>query len=118
MCYHQGRNNRSQGTHLAWKTLKQGQSFGKILTHQEAEISRSSTQVLSPTSRLPFFFQLTVGEFSVQVDIRQAHNLANEARLVGKQLKELQNLAILYNNREKIFGMKVTNVSVPLPTEP
>uniref|UniRef100_G1MWR4 Dynein axonemal heavy chain 1 n=1 Tax=Meleagris gallopavo TaxID=9103 RepID=G1MWR4_MELGA len=53
--------------------------------------------------------KLTVGEFSVQVDIRQAHNLANEARLVGKQLKELQNLAILYNNREKIFGMKVTN---------
>uniref|UniRef100_A0A8V1A4F4 Dynein axonemal heavy chain 1 n=1 Tax=Gallus gallus TaxID=9031 RepID=A0A8V1A4F4_CHICK len=53
--------------------------------------------------------KLTVGEFSVQVDIRQAHTLANEARLVGKQLKELQNLAILYNNREKIFGMKITN---------
>lgn len=46
------------------------------------------------------------------MDIRQAHTLANEARLVGKQLKELQNLAILYNNREKIFGMKITNVSV------
>ncbi|XP_072203968.1 dynein axonemal heavy chain 1 [Excalfactoria chinensis] len=53
--------------------------------------------------------KLTVGEFSVQVDIKQAHTLANEARLVEKQLKELQNLATLYNNRERIFGMTVTN---------
>nr|XP_013047409.2 dynein axonemal heavy chain 1 isoform X1 [Anser cygnoides]XP_047928500.1 dynein axonemal heavy chain 1 isoform X1 [Anser cygnoides]XP_047928502.1 dynein axonemal heavy chain 1 isoform X1 [Anser cygnoides]XP_047928506.1 dynein axonemal heavy chain 1 isoform X1 [Anser cygnoides] len=55
--------------------------------------------------------QLTVGGFSVQVDINQAHSLANEARQVRKELKELQNLAVLYNNRERIFGMKVTNYS-------
>ncbi|NWZ55127.1 DYH1 protein, partial [Haliaeetus albicilla] len=55
--------------------------------------------------------QLTVGGFSIQVDINQAHELANKAREVRKQLKELQNLAILYNNRERIFGMKVTNYS-------
>lgn len=59
-----------------------------------------------------FFFQLTVGGFSIQVDISQAHSLANEARQVRKELKELQNLAAVYNNRERIFGMKVTNVSV------
>lgn len=46
------------------------------------------------------------------MDINQAHSLANEARQVRKELKELQNLAVLYNNRERIFGMKVTNVSV------
>jgi len=46
------------------------------------------------------------------VDVNQAHQLAHKAREVRKQLKELQNLAILYNNRERIFGMKVTNVSV------
>uniref|UniRef100_A0A8C3K8B9 Dynein axonemal heavy chain 1 n=1 Tax=Calidris pygmaea TaxID=425635 RepID=A0A8C3K8B9_9CHAR len=53
--------------------------------------------------------ELTVGGFSVQVDVNQAHGLANKAREVRNKLKELQNLAILYNNRERIFGMKVTN---------
>lgn len=46
------------------------------------------------------------------MDISQAHSLATEARQVRKELKELQNLAAVYNNRERIFGMKVTNVSV------
>ncbi|NXX05401.1 DYH1 protein, partial [Larus smithsonianus] len=55
--------------------------------------------------------ELTVCGFSVQVDVDQAHELADKAREVRKQLKELQNLAILYNNRERIFGMKVTNYS-------
>ncbi|NXL44771.1 DYH1 protein, partial [Podilymbus podiceps] len=55
--------------------------------------------------------QLTVGGFSIQADVNQAHELAHKAREVRKQLKELQNLAILYNNRERIFGMKVTSYS-------
>ncbi|XP_053933024.1 dynein axonemal heavy chain 1 [Cuculus canorus] len=53
--------------------------------------------------------QLTIGGFSIQVDVSQAQELANKTREVKKQLKELQNLAVLYNNRERIFGMKVTN---------
>ncbi|NWX92741.1 DYH1 protein, partial [Nothoprocta pentlandii] len=53
--------------------------------------------------------QLSVGGFSIQVDVTRAHELANEARRIRKQQKELQNLAILYNNRERIFGMPVTN---------
>ncbi|XP_037242845.1 dynein heavy chain 1, axonemal [Falco rusticolus] len=55
--------------------------------------------------------QLTVGGFSIQADVNQAHELAKKTRQVRKQLKELQNLAILYNSRERIFGMKVTNYS-------
>lgn len=61
---------------------------------------------------LPFLFQLTVGGFSVQSDVNQAHELAEDARDVRKQLKELQELAVLYNNRERLFGVKVTDVSV------
>ncbi|XP_025927284.1 dynein heavy chain 1, axonemal [Apteryx rowi] len=53
--------------------------------------------------------QLSVGGFSIQVDVSRAHELANEARRIRKQQKELQNLAILCNNRERIFGMPVTN---------
>ncbi|KAM6325251.1 LOW QUALITY PROTEIN: dynein axonemal heavy chain 1 [Podargus strigoides] len=55
--------------------------------------------------------QLDVVGFSVQTDVNQAQELANRAMQVRKQLKELQNLAVLYNNRERIFGMKVTNYS-------
>ncbi|KAM9533492.1 LOW QUALITY PROTEIN: dynein axonemal heavy chain 1 [Guaruba guarouba] len=55
--------------------------------------------------------ELTVGRFSIQADASQANGLANKAREVRKQLQELQNLAAVYNNRERIFGIKVTNYS-------
>uniref|UniRef100_A0A8C3XBZ8 Dynein axonemal heavy chain 1 n=1 Tax=Cyanoderma ruficeps TaxID=181631 RepID=A0A8C3XBZ8_9PASS len=55
--------------------------------------------------------QLTVGGFSVQSDVDQAHELAEDARDVRKQLKELQEMAVLYNNRERLFGIKVTDYS-------
>ena len=44
-------------------------------------------------------------------DISNAHEIANEVRRVTKQLKEAQGLAGTYNNRERLFGMPVTNVS-------
>uniref|UniRef100_A0A8C5T8B7 Dynein axonemal heavy chain 1 n=1 Tax=Malurus cyaneus samueli TaxID=2593467 RepID=A0A8C5T8B7_9PASS len=56
--------------------------------------------------------QLTVGGFSVQSDVNQAHETADDARDVRKQLKELQDLAALYNNRERLFGIRVTDYSV------
>lgn len=43
-------------------------------------------------------------------DIGKAHEVANEMRRVHKQLKEAQGLAQIYNNRERLFGMPVTNV--------
>ncbi|NXM42418.1 DYH1 protein, partial [Gymnorhina tibicen] len=55
--------------------------------------------------------QLTVGGFSVQSDVNQAHKLADDSRDVRKRLKELQEMAVLYNNRERLFGMKVTDYS-------
>ncbi|CAM5127475.1 unnamed protein product [Eretmochelys imbricata] len=53
--------------------------------------------------------QLVVAGFSVHMDITRAHEIANEARRVKKQLKESQQMALLYNNRERIFGLPVTN---------
>lgn len=47
-------------------------------------------------------------------DISKAHEIANEVRRVNKQLKEAQGLASTYNNRERLFGMPVTNVSTRL----
>ena len=44
-------------------------------------------------------------------EIQKGHEIANEMRRVNKQLKEAQALAVTYNNRERLFGMPVTNVS-------
>ena len=44
-------------------------------------------------------------------DISKGHEIANEVRRVNKQLKEAQGLSSTYNNRERLFGLPVTNVS-------
>ncbi|XP_037386166.1 dynein axonemal heavy chain 1 isoform X5 [Talpa occidentalis] len=53
--------------------------------------------------------QLVVAGFSTHVEIARAHEIANEVRRVKKQLKDCQQLALLYNNRERIFGLPITN---------
>ncbi|XP_062056155.1 dynein axonemal heavy chain 1 [Lepus europaeus] len=53
--------------------------------------------------------QLVVAGFSTHVEIARAHEIANEVRRVKKQLKDCQQLATLYNNRERIFGLPITN---------
>ncbi|XP_050636999.1 dynein axonemal heavy chain 1 [Macaca thibetana thibetana] len=53
--------------------------------------------------------QLVVAGFSIHVEISRAHEIANEVRRVKKQLKDCQQLAMLYNNRERIFGLPITN---------
>uniref|UniRef100_H0V0D2 Dynein axonemal heavy chain 1 n=1 Tax=Cavia porcellus TaxID=10141 RepID=H0V0D2_CAVPO len=53
--------------------------------------------------------QLVVAGFSVHVEVSRAHEIANEVRRVKKQLKDCQQLATLYNNRERIFGLPITN---------
>nr|XP_054101684.1 dynein axonemal heavy chain 1 isoform X2 [Callithrix jacchus] len=53
--------------------------------------------------------QLVVAGFSIHVEIARAHEIANEVRRVKKQLKDCQQQAVLYNNRERIFGLPITN---------
>lgn len=59
----------------------------------------------------PFLLQMVVAGMAAYTDISKAHEIANEVRRVNKQLKEAQGLASTYNNRERLFGMPVTNVS-------
>lgn len=56
--------------------------------------------------------QLVVAGFSTHVEIARAHEIANEVRRVKKQLKDCQQLAMLYNNRERILGLPITNVGL------
>ncbi|KAL3881803.1 hypothetical protein ACJMK2_028195, partial [Sinanodonta woodiana] len=53
--------------------------------------------------------QMVVAGMAAHTDITKAHEIANEVRRVNKQLKEAQQLASTYNNRERLFGMPVTN---------
>lgn len=54
---------------------------------------------------------MVVAGMAAHSDISKAHEIANEVRRVTKQLKEAQGLSSTYNNRERLFGMPVTNVS-------
>ncbi|XP_026203417.1 dynein heavy chain 1, axonemal [Anabas testudineus] len=53
--------------------------------------------------------QMLVAGFAGHADIHHAHELANEVRRTSKQLKECQTMAQTYNNRERLFGIPVTN---------
>lgn len=62
--------------------------------------------------------QLVVAGFSTHMEVLRAHEIANEVRRVKKQLKDCQQLAALYNNRERIFGLPTTSVGLLWCTRP
>ncbi|RUS78759.1 hypothetical protein EGW08_013475 [Elysia chlorotica] len=53
--------------------------------------------------------QMAVAGMSAYSEIGRAHEVANDMRRINKQLKEAQGLAVIYNNRERLFGQPVTN---------
>ena len=57
---------------------------------------------------------MVVAGMAAHSDISKGHEIANEVRRVNKQLKEAQGLSSTYNNRERLFGQPVTNVSPDL----
>lgn len=60
---------------------------------------------------------MVVAGLAAYTDINRAHEVANEVRRVAKQLKECQGLAQVYNNRERLFGVPITNVRYHRYTE-
>ena len=57
------------------------------------------------------FLKMIVAGFSGNTDLNRAQETANEVRRVMKNLKECQTLSQLYNQRERLFGQSVTQVS-------
>ena len=55
---------------------------------------------------------MVVAGMAAHTDINRAHEVANEVRRLAKQMKEAQGMAQTYNNRERLFGMPITNVSL------
>ena len=55
---------------------------------------------------------MLVANMAAYTDISKAHETANEIRRVYKQLKDAQADAQKYANRERLFGLPVTNVRI------
>lgn len=53
---------------------------------------------------------MNVAGLSTHCNLEKAHEVANECRRLNKALKECQEQAALYNNRERLFGVPITNV--------
>lgn len=54
---------------------------------------------------------MAVAGFAAHTDLSKAHEIANDTRRLVKQMKECQQLAQTYNNRERLFNLPVTSVS-------
>ncbi len=54
---------------------------------------------------------MMVASMASFTDVSKAHDVANEVRRLQKQLADAQESAFLYNSRERLFEMPVSNVS-------
>ena len=54
--------------------------------------------------------------FSAHEELSKAPEVSVQVMRINNQLKECQALAQKYNNRERLFNMQVTSVSVKLNT--
>ncbi len=55
---------------------------------------------------------MNVAGLSAHANLEKAHEVANDCKRLNKALKECQELAATYNNRERLFGLPATNVSL------
>ena len=53
---------------------------------------------------------MVVAGFSAHTDLSKAQEIRNEVHRVTRNLKECQALSQTYNQRERLFGMPVTQV--------
>ena len=53
---------------------------------------------------------MQIAGIQIYSDIGRGHEYANEMRRLYKNLKEVKKLASIYNNRERLFGVPITNV--------
>ena len=61
---------------------------------------------------------MQVAGMPAYTDITKAHEVANLARRLQKELRDAINDAAKYNNRERLFDMPITNVGIYFNTPP
>lgn len=53
---------------------------------------------------------MLISSLASYTEIGKAQEISNEIRRLNKQLLESQNLAAVYNNREQLLNIPITNV--------
>ncbi|XP_067287631.1 dynein axonemal heavy chain 1 isoform X1 [Pseudorasbora parva] len=98
-------------TAMAWpyKILNQMEAVKAQLVEDEERFHKIQDADQNNFLERLSFLQTVVAGLSGYTNIGRAHEVANEVRRVGKQLKECQEMAQLYNNRERLFGKPVSN---------
>ncbi|XP_014666196.1 PREDICTED: dynein heavy chain 1, axonemal-like [Priapulus caudatus] len=96
---------------VAWPYKISQQMELVVMQHEEDEERFRKVQQQDQTNfndRLDTL-QMVVAGLSGFTDMSKAHEVANEVRRIQKQLKECQELAAMYNTRERLFNAPVTN---------
>ncbi|XP_026131005.1 dynein heavy chain 1, axonemal isoform X1 [Carassius auratus] len=98
-------------TAMAWPWMILNQMERVKAQHAEDEERFLKNQLADQNGFLDLLnvLQMTVAGLSGYTNLGRAHEVANEVRRVSKQLKECQEMAQLYNNRERLFGKPVSN---------
>ncbi|KAK3782184.1 hypothetical protein RRG08_032935 [Elysia crispata] len=79
-----------------------------LLEDEDRYLRQLESDVITLSERLDNN-QIMVAAMAEHSEIEKAHEYANEMRRMYKNLRECQDLAQLYNSREKLFKMKPTN---------
>ncbi|GFS18450.1 dynein heavy chain 1, axonemal [Elysia marginata] len=79
-----------------------------LLEDEDRYLRQLESDVITLTERLDNN-QIMVAAMAEHSEMEKAHEYANEMRRMYKNLRECQDLAHLYNSREKLFKMKPTN---------
>ncbi|KAM3174254.1 hypothetical protein ACTXT7_010920 [Hymenolepis weldensis] len=98
-------------TALAWpnKIGKLVEEIEKNLEEDEERFRKLQISDLAAFSDKIDSLTMMVSSMASYTDIGKAHEIANEVRRLHKQLLEAQQSALLFNSRERLFDMPITN---------
>ncbi|PAA45958.1 hypothetical protein BOX15_Mlig009546g7, partial [Macrostomum lignano] len=100
-------------TAMSWpnKIVKQMEQVEKTMEEAEERFRKLQVGDTSTFNDRLDSLTMSVASLSTYTDIGKAHEVANEVRRIAKQLKDAGQDAQKYNNRERLFGMPVTDYS-------
>ncbi|XP_036367019.1 dynein heavy chain 1, axonemal-like isoform X1 [Octopus sinensis] len=95
---------------IGWPLKIEKQTETILLNHEADEERFRKLQLLDQAAFNEKLDSLAMMAASMQsyTDVNKAHEIANEARRISKQMKDAQQLAQVYNNRERLFKLPIT----------
>ncbi|VDM31966.1 unnamed protein product [Hydatigera taeniaeformis] len=111
-CYNLSNDDfAAKWTTLTWPSKIRNLVEETELTLEEDEERFRKLQISDLASFSDKIDSLTmmVSSMASYTDVSKAHEIANEVRRLQKQLLEAQQSALLYNSRERLFDMPITN---------